>query len=64
MIYRHPWNNPNVFLEALDVSMQKLNRHGDKTLIFSDIILFIYSLTRAQECGPYLNNTKKRKEKK
>ena len=37
VMYGHPWNNHNVFLEALDVSMQKLNRHGDKALIFGDI---------------------------
>ena len=35
--YRHPWNNHNVFLEAFDVNRQKLNRHGDKALIFGDI---------------------------
>ena len=36
-MYRHPWNNHNVFLEALEVNMQKLNRHGDKALTFGDI---------------------------
>ena len=43
VIYRHPRNNINAFIEALDENMQRLNNKNVKALVTGDIIIDLNS---------------------
>ena len=37
VIYRHPWDNADIFLNALDEKLQKLNKKRSKVILMGDI---------------------------
>ena len=55
VIYRHPRNSINTFIEALDENMQRLNNKKIKTLIMGDINIDLNSSEYTSSQSEYLN---------
>ena len=58
VIYRHPCNNTNAFLEALDDNMQKLHKKRARVIIMGDINIDLSSTHHSLSQNDYLNTIK------
>ena len=58
VIYRHPRNSINVFIEALDVNIHRLNNKKVKAVIMGDIKIDLSSSKYASSLSEYLNALK------
>ena len=55
VICRHPRNSINAFIQALDVSMHRLNNKKVKAVIMGDVKIYLSSSKYASSLSEYLN---------